>query len=73
VDKRPRQIEREGLMSDDCVGQHRYFVAEAVGVEAEGTISIVVVCTACGETFIKTFPVAKPQSSLRLKSENKEK
>jgi len=49
----------------DCPGQHRYFVAET-GVDAEGKICIIVVCTACGESKLIEHAVA---GSVILKKE----
>ncbi len=58
-------------MSLDCPGNHHFFVAETVGVESEGMIYVVIVCTACGESQAKGHQVAKPGSLLRLLQEEK--
>lgn len=42
----------------DCGGRHRYFVASTIGVEQEGKVVILVVCTACGDTFSEDFQVS---------------
>ena len=35
---------------ENCNGQHRYFVADVAQVEAEGTVTVIIVCTACGDS-----------------------
>lgn len=32
-----------------CLGEHRFFIAEVVGVEASGKVFVLAVCTNCGE------------------------
>jgi hypothetical protein len=40
----------ETVLDDlDCEGAHRYFSLEPVGVEAEGKVIVILVCTACGK------------------------
>ena len=39
----------------DCAGNHRIYVAETIGVEAEGKVYVVLVCTACGDASLKSF------------------
>ena len=48
-----------GIIEDprDCNGQHRFFVAET-GIDADGKIIIILVCTACGEGIKREFAVA---------------
>jgi hypothetical protein len=53
--------------NESCTGTHRYFVATEFGVEGEGAVGIVVVCTACGDCFVKKFSVANSNSPLKLK------
>lgn len=53
-------------MQKECSGQHRFYVAETVGVEPEGTVSIIIVCTSCGEARISTFSVAQPRTPVTL-------
>lgn len=56
-------------MSQVCEGAHHYFVAEVIGVESEGTVHILALCTACGETLCKKHVVAAPFSKLILYKE----
>ena len=50
-----------------CNRGHRYFVASSVGVEPEGKVVVIVVCTACGHTFSKDFQVSSsPTVRLRI-------
>jgi hypothetical protein len=58
-------------MENRCEGEHRFFVADTIGVPAEGTVHVIEVCTACGEALLKSFTVAKPGTSLVLASDNK--
>lgn len=55
-----------------CNGQHHYYVAETVGVPAEGTASIIVVCTACGNSFSKKFSVSGPVPAFEMSQKTKE-
>ena len=41
--------------SKDCQGEHRYFSLEMI-VEADQTIKIPLVCTACGDLVIHELP-----------------
>jgi translation elongation factor EF-1alpha len=50
-----------------CPGEHRYFVADTAASDANGTVSVVVVCTSCGDAFCRTFDVASPGSKIILK------
>ena len=51
---------------------HRYYVAETVGVPAEGTVTVVAVCTNCGDFISERFVVAKGATPLVLRSEAKQ-
>lgn len=55
-----------------CNELHRYFVAECVGVEAEGKVFVIAICTSCGHTFAKEFQVSKPGTPLRMLKEEKQ-
>lgn len=55
----------------DC--NHSFFVALSVGVESEGTVHVVAVCTKCAKAVRHTFQVAKPKSPLLLESLQKAK
>jgi len=56
-------------LQKECAGVHRYFVADVCGVESEGKLFVVVVCTACGHTFCREFKVSNPNVRLTLRSE----
>ncbi len=43
-----------------CSGEHRFFSLDPIGVEASGKVTVIIVCTACGEFRRKDFEVAKP-------------
>ncbi len=47
-----------------CDGQHRFFVAESFANETDGSIGIILVCTACGEGLLKRFDVGKGPTSI---------
>jgi hypothetical protein len=57
--------------SNDCTANHTFFVAEVVGVEAEGKVYLIYLCTSCGEAISKEFRVANPGAPLRLMREEK--
>jgi hypothetical protein len=61
------------LKTTDCMAAHSYFVAEVVGVEAEGKVYMLYLCTSCGDAHCREFTVAKPGASLRLMKEEKQK
>jgi hypothetical protein len=53
--------------------QHRYFVAETVGVEAEGKVVVILICTSCGEGKVFRVPVTDNRPArLIMASPNKE-
>jgi hypothetical protein len=55
-----------------CAGEHRYFVAETVGIEAEGKVVVIALCTACGAPITHAVRVtSQPGTLLKLgKSES---
>lgn len=59
--------------NNKCFGEHRLFVPEVIGVEAEGKVIVITVCTACGDVQFTDYQVANPGSSLRLLREEREK
>ena len=60
-------------MDSGCDGQHRFFVADVVGVEQEGKVFVLVVCTQCGEFKAHEQAVGRNGSQIRLlKQENKQ-
>jgi hypothetical protein len=65
------EIKRDFKCPD--MGQlHRYFVAETVGVETEGKVFVLVVCTACGDGQAKEFKLTTKAVPLRLLLEEKQ-
>lgn len=58
-------------MDKQCTGEHRIFVPEVVGVESEGKIIVVSVCTACDTVNFHEHSVAKPGVPIRLLKEEK--
>lgn len=54
-----------------CSNDHSYFVADVVGVEAEGKVYLIYLCTGCGEAVSKEFKVATPGSEVRLMREER--
>jgi len=56
---------------EDCSKDHRFFVADVVGVPDEGTVHVLLACTACGGTKMSTFKVSQPKVGMILKSQEK--
>lgn len=54
-----------------AAGDHRFFVAEVIGVESEGMAHILIVCTSCGQSHDRSHKVASPGTPLRLLQEEK--
>lgn len=55
-------------------GQHRFHVADVVGIPAEGHVVIIALCISCGEVLSKNVKVSEPHAHMFLKSdEQKEK
>lgn len=48
-------------------------MAEVIGIEAEGKIVVVKVCTQCGEDYFTEHKVSEPGLPLRLLREEKSK
>lgn len=61
----------EAKLHTDCFGQHRFFVAEVVANQSEGTAFVLAICTACGELKSHQVVVGHPSDSLRLLLEEK--
>lgn len=51
--------------------QHHFFVAEVIGAMREGTATILIVCTSCGESRALKHQVSEPGTPLRLLLEEK--
>lgn len=43
-----------------CVGSHRFFALDPIGVQESGKVCVILVCTACGELKIHEIQVATP-------------
>lgn len=56
----------------NCTANHSYYVAEVVGVEKEGKVYVLAICTACGDARCADFKVAEPNSNIRLLKEEKQ-
>lgn len=52
--------------AETCNGQHRFYVAEVIGVESEGKVYLLTLCTSCGAAFCKEFQVSKTPGKIRL-------
>lgn len=50
---------------------HNFYVAEVVGVEAEGMVYILIACKFCGDTHAKGHKVSLAGAGLRLLREEK--
>lgn len=55
-----------GTRNDDCTGTHHYFVADVVGIQTEGKVCVVIVCTACGDIKINTIKVSEPNAPMTI-------
>lgn len=55
----------------ECFGEHRFFVAEVVANQSEGTVFVLAICTACGELKSHKTIVGHPGDSTRLFLEEK--
>jgi len=62
----PEETVYTGATSDDldCQGQHRYFALEPVGIEAEGKVLVILVCTACGKIRLHVVQVTTGASRI---------
>lgn len=58
-------------MSNTCSGEHRFFAVETVGVESEGKVHVLALCTACGDFIDRAVTVSSPGSAIRLLNEEK--
>lgn len=60
-------------MAPNCTLDHSFYVADVVGVEAEGKVFLLYLCTRCGDAYCKEFKVGNPGNPLRLMREEKHK
>jgi len=58
-------MEKVTARNATCDGQDRFFALEPVGLEAEGAVLIIMVCTACGEVRQEKLVVAQPGSVIQ--------
>ncbi len=62
-----------GEGQDKCGGQHHFYVAQVIGIESEGRVVTITVCTSCGEFRHDELTVSKEGSPLRLLIDEDEK
>lgn len=55
------------------VGSHHYFVADVAQVEGAGTITVIYVCTNCGDSRAAQFEVTKAGAPMKMLTNVKEK
>lgn len=55
----------------ECCDNPRFYFCECVGVEAEGTVSVIALCTTCGAAKATRITVAQGPSQIRLLSEER--
>jgi hypothetical protein len=56
-----------------CQGEHRFFCAEVIGVESEGKVFVLAICTSCGELKNHAVQVGQKGAPIRMLQEEKEK
>lgn len=60
-------------MKDQCCEYPKFFFCECVGVESEGTVSVIMACTNCGTAKATKITVSQAGSKMRLLFEEKKK
>lgn len=60
-------------MAEKCLGTHAIYVAEVVGIPAEGKVVVITVCRNCDLVSFHGQTVSKPSASLILKNQSTEK
>jgi hypothetical protein len=60
-------------MTEKCTGTHSIYVAEVVGIPAEGRVVVITVCRNCDHVAFHAETVSKPSTSLILKNQSTEK
>jgi len=58
-------------MGSECCNNARFFYCETIGVESEGTVFVILACTACGTVKSTKVTVAQGAANLRLLREEK--
>lgn len=58
-------------MQTSCNGSHSYFVSEVVGCESEGAVTLIALCTHCGDIINEKIKVSEKAAPLRLLKEEK--
>lgn len=43
-----------------CIGEHRFFALNPIGIQAEGKVVVILICTQCGELRKQECQVAAP-------------
>lgn len=59
-------------MGTNCTGDHELYVAEVIGVEAEGTVTVITVCRHCDQVEFHTKQISQGHGSLRMLKSEKE-
>jgi hypothetical protein len=59
--------------ASNCSGDHRYYVAEVVAVEADGKVFVLTLCLQCGDFKSHSQEVSDGCSPIRLLLEEKRK
>ena len=54
------------MAGNNCVGQHRYFIADIAQVEKQGFIVVIALCTSCGDTITKRIQVTEAGQQIKL-------
>ena len=49
-----------------CGDKHRFYIACTVGVETEGTVHVIAMCTSCGLCIKESFSVSKGGMPLKI-------
>ena len=58
-------------MDAQCCSNPRFFYCETVAVEADGTASVIMACTACGTAKATRITVSNKSAKMRLLNEEK--
>lgn len=58
-------------MDSNCTGSHRFHIAEVVGVEAEGTVTVITSCIQCGMSIFETKQISHSGAPFRMLLEEK--
>lgn len=59
-------------MASNCGGGHELYVAEVVGVELEGTVTVITVCRHCDQVNFHSKQISSGHTPLRMLKTEKE-